>query len=219
MRREQRYFWLWQFMRAGADVKSDSGVHQRMHIESSEETLRALREDGRFPWHLLALNDAPKFLSDIVESVIGGIYVDSHGDVAACEGFVERLGILQCLERILRDGVDCLHPKERLGHLAADRGVKYVRVDPTEHGVPLTDGGITIGNRDADGKAVYSVQVLVGGTKVGGVVEGVKRLNAETRAAFEAVRVLEGGWKGDVEMRGGSQSSSGEDVFWEAGPA
>jgi dsRNA-specific ribonuclease len=222
MRQEQRLFWLWQFMRANWDVRSEAGAHAKQHFECSEQIVHALAHDARFPWHLLALNDAPKFLSDIVESVIGAIYVDSRGDVAACEGFVERLGILQCLERILRDGVDCLHPKERLGHLAADREVRYVRVDQAENGVPLPDGGIAIqngnGNRDAHGKAIHRVQVMVGGVKIGGMVEGLKRLNAETRAAFEAVKILEGGGppRGDVEMRGGSQSSSDEDVFWEA---
>ncbi|KAJ4297870.1 Dicer-like protein 2 [Kalmusia sp. IMI 367209] len=190
---------LWQYLRSGhtqlvggrdAAIKQYDGARVRIN--------EALEYDGVFPWHLLALMDAPKFLSDIVESVIGAIYIDSHGDIAACEVFVRRLGILDCLERILRDGVDCLHPKERLGLLAVDKEVQYVGV--------VEEGEVMQG---------HLVQVKVGGKNVGGVVGGVKRLNAETIAAWEAVRILEGSGSvivdGDVEMEDANNEEEEDD--------
>lgn len=170
---------LWQFLRSGSPALNANRDHaQRQHKHAREQIINGLNKDGRFPWHLFALTDPPKFLSDIVESVIGAVYIDSHGNISACEAVIRRLGILDCLEHVLRNAVDCLHPKERLGHLAVDKGVQYVRViDDTE-----TNGA---------GDKMYKCQVKVGGETVGGVVGGLKRLNTETIAAWKAVGVLE----------------------------
>ncbi|KAI8934644.1 hypothetical protein NX059_008337 [Plenodomus lindquistii] len=170
---------LWQFMRSGApQVTAAREVAYKQHKQARSQILAALESDIRYPWHLLALTDPPKFLSDIVESVLGAIYIDSHGDFAACEAFVHRLGILEDLRRILRDSVDCLHPKERLGHLAVEKDVKYAKIDAEE--------GDTACSKDT-----YRCQVIVGGVRVASPVEGLKRLNAETIAASIASRVLE----------------------------
>ncbi|KAL1606832.1 Dicer-like protein 2 [Paraconiothyrium brasiliense] len=193
MRKEVHYRCLWQFLRSDAAalvVGRDAAI---MQYDATKEAVRhALHHEGVFPWHILALTDSPKFLSDIVESAIGGIYVDSHGNIGACEVFVRKLGILDCLDRILRDGIDCLHPKERLGILAMEKDVQYLRV--TAEG-DKTGSGV---------KGKYRCQVRVGGVDVGDVVEGVKRLNAETVAAWEACRILEAGKNDgldeDVEM-------------------
>lgn len=188
---------LWQFMRSGnLAINATRDLALRQHAESREQIIAGLESDARFPWHLFALNDAPKFLSDIVESVIGAVYIDSRGEIPVCEAVVRRFGILDCLERILRDEVDCLHPKERLGHLAVEKDVKYVRV-----GDETTAEGAS--------KGWYKCQVKVGGMVVGEVVEGLKRLNAETIAAWQAVGLLEG--RSDAVME-----DSDEDEFFDA---
>ncbi|KZM18689.1 hypothetical protein ST47_g10058 [Ascochyta rabiei] len=193
---------LWQFLRSGSQqLVATRDVALQQHTEVREQLRRALEQDDEFPWHLLAMTNAPKFLSDIVESVIGAIYIDSHGDFSACEVFVRRLGILSSLERILRDNVDCLHPKERLGHLAIERSVQYVHVQgDAQHSIGLPPGM----------SKVYRCQVKVGGEDVGGVVQGLTRLNAETVAAWSANKILRG--KRDIVMGG----SDGEDVFFDA---
>jgi dsRNA-specific ribonuclease len=173
---------LWQFMRhSNHTLLGPRDLAIAQHNAAREQINDALRNDQRFPWHLLSLTDAPKFLSDIVESVIGGIYVDSQGSIEACEIFVRKLGILDALERILQYGVDCLHPKERLGHLAVERRVQYVKIKPKEGN----------GNEIGYGKHTYMCHVKVGGVEIGGTVEGVKRLNAETIAAWKACKILE----------------------------
>lgn len=177
---------LWQFLRHGSPallVNRDVAVAQ--HKEAREQINEALQSDQRFPWHLLALTDPPKFLSDIVESVIGAIYVDTQGSIEACEIFVRKLGILDALERILWDGVDCLHPKERLGHLAVEKNVQYVQIERKS-------------TRNENGKKPHTCQVKVGGVDIGGPVEGVKRLNAETMAAWKACKIIES--QEDMEM-------------------
>ncbi|KAJ4343390.1 Dicer-like protein 2 [Ascochyta clinopodiicola] len=194
---------LWQFLRSGSQqLVATRNVALQQHTEVRVQLRHALEQDDEFPWHLLALTNAPKFLSDIVESVIGAIYIDSHGDFSACEVFVRRLGILDSLERILRDNVDCLHPKERLGHLAVERSVQYVRVQgDAQHSIGLPPGM----------SKVYRCQVKVGGEDVGGVVEGLTRLNAEIVAAWSANKILRGK---EEAVKGGSEE---EDVFFDAG--
>lgn len=189
---------LWQFMRSGSpQLIGNRAAALRQHEAARVQIIDALKHDARFPWHLLSLTDPPKFLSDIVESIVGAIYVDTKGDIVACERFVRRLGILDNLERILQDDVDCLHPKERLGHLAVEKDVRYVRVTVDD-------------NEGNNGKMAYSCQVKVGGVEVGGVVEGVKKLNAETIAAWKAASILEG--LCDVVM----SEDEGDDEFFDA---
>jgi dsRNA-specific ribonuclease len=176
---------LWQFLRSTShELVASRNIAIERHAEARTRIAEALKHDTRFPWHSLALTDPPKFLCDIVESVIGAIYIDTHGSIAICEEFVRRLGILHCLERILRDGVDCLHPKERLGILAVDKSVKYVRVTSNDEGEE--DGSNRVRNTG------YKVQVRIGGENVGDVVIGVGRLQAETIAAWKAIAILEG---------------------------
>lgn len=191
---------LWQFLRSGSpQLAPMRDVALKQHAQVREQLLYALKHSEEFPWHLLALTNAPKFLSDIVESIIGAIYIDSHGDISACETFVCRLGILDCLERILRDNVDCLHPKERLGHIAVERSVKYIRV---KDGSKSTGGGMS---------TAYECQVKVGGEDVGEVVEGLTRLNAETIAAWRANKILRG-----IEDVSVGSSEEEEEAFFDA---
>ncbi|KAI4626702.1 hypothetical protein J4E83_003854 [Alternaria metachromatica] len=175
---------LWQFLRSSSpELIAGRTAALQQHNEARHAIATALAHDNRFPWHALSLTDPPKFLSDIVESVIGALYIDSQGSIPVCEEFVRRLGILLCLERILRDGVDCWHPKERINTLAADKGIKYVRV--------TSDQGKS-GKGASSPEKGYRVQVRIGGKDVGGVVEGVKRLQTETIAAWKVIALLEG---------------------------
>jgi dsRNA-specific ribonuclease len=191
---------LWQFLRhTNYQLLLGRDTALKHHASSRSQILSALQNDARFPWHLLSLNDAPKFLSDIVESVIGAIYVDSKGSIEACEVFVRKLGILECLERILTDEVDCLHPKERLGHLASERSVQYVKVESASG-----DSG--------QSRGMYRVQVKVGDENIGGQVEGLKRLNAETIAAWKAVRIMEGVDDGKVIADGDESEDEWHDA-------
>ncbi|EUC27892.1 hypothetical protein COCCADRAFT_9637 [Bipolaris zeicola 26-R-13] len=181
---------LWQFLRSTShELVMSRNLAIKRHSEARIQIAEAIQHDTRFPWHALSLTDPPKFLSDIVESMIGALYIDSHGCLPVCEEFVQRLGILQCLERILHDGVDCLHPKERLGILAVDKEVKYVRVVSNGEGEGDEKSGVH--------EVGYQVQVRVGGKDVGRVVKGVKRLQAETIAAWKAIAILEGAGDGD----------------------
>ena len=55
----------------------------------------------------------------MVESVLGAVYVDSRGSLDAVRGVLRALGLMQVLERIVREDVDVLHPVSRLEIWAA----------------------------------------------------------------------------------------------------
>ena len=71
-----------------------------------------------------------------------------------------------------------VRPSDDLGvaTLAVDESVQYVDVRPV--------------GQQLD-RSSFKIQVKVGEQEVGDVVEGVKRLNAETIAAWKAVNIIE----------------------------
>src|ERR1700733_15254113 len=82
-----------------------------------QDVEHCLKYGNVYPWPLLVGLNGDKFYSDLVESVFGGIFVDSKGSLEECRSFAERIGILPYLRRIIGDGIDVAHPKTALGRL------------------------------------------------------------------------------------------------------
>ncbi|RAL11945.1 putative RNA helicase/RNAse III [Aspergillus homomorphus CBS 101889] len=179
---------LWHFMRygGGTDLK-----HARDQALARHRTLRdsiraALQHDAHYPWQALSELNADKFFSDLVESVLGAIFVDSGGDLAECIGFAERIGLLWFLRRVLADGVDVMHPKGVAQQMAATAGLGGT-VFTTQRVVSDTPGG-----GDSE-DATYRCQVEVAGEVVAvvAVVEGCACAEeAEVKAAYQTIEVL-----------------------------
>ncbi|KAK5136865.1 hypothetical protein LTR08_001787 [Meristemomyces frigidus] len=136
----------------------------------------ALDAGEEYPWPDLYAMNPQKFFSDLVESVIGALYIDTEGDLAVCEAFVERLGILKHLRTMLDGRMKIMSPKERLGVAAGDRTVRYVTV--------AADG-------EDESRNIFSCAVNVGGQEVAMVDRCTNKAEAEGRAALEAVRALQ----------------------------
>jgi endoribonuclease Dicer len=77
-------------------------------IEAAFEECRA------FPWSALTSLQAPKFLSDMFESLLGAVYLDSLGDLDITRDVLRRLGHWEILERIVEHNMDVRHPVSRL---------------------------------------------------------------------------------------------------------
>ena len=127
---------LHRFLRhASADLDPAAGAAQKRFQKLQRRVKKRFAEDTMYPWSDLVAINAPKFMSDIVESLVGAIWIDSDGDFAAVERFLERLGLWKVLERMVRDKVGCEHPRGRLGRKVANGGrdgqVKY-RVEMRE---------------------------------------------------------------------------------------
>jgi dsRNA-specific ribonuclease/ERCC4-related helicase len=93
----------------------------------------ALQTSSLYPWPDLIALRPDKSFSDIVESILGALFLDTRGDIEACEAFLEKLGVLPILRRILDGGMETTFPKERVGILADRKDVKYVA--KTDEGV------------------------------------------------------------------------------------
>jgi endoribonuclease Dicer len=92
------------------------------------EIEQALNEGVIFPWAALTRLQAPKFLSDMVESLIGAVFLDSEGSMETVENVLKKLGIINILEHIVTRDVDVLHPVSRLS-LWAQRTYKSIEYD------------------------------------------------------------------------------------------
>ena len=113
----ERY--LWQHMRHSGDrelVEAQKACFERFK-KSGPAIAAALLHGTHHPWCLLLSLGAPKFFSDMIESLLGAIFIDSGGDLSPCQAFLERLGLIEYLRRIINDTehIDLMHPTERLG--------------------------------------------------------------------------------------------------------
>jgi dsRNA-specific ribonuclease len=99
-----------------------------------DEIEAALTEGRAFPWSALTSLQAPKFLSDMFESLLGAVYLDSRGDLDIVRDVLRRLGHWEVLERIVNRDMDVQHPISRL-YLWASKHHEKVKC-----GSPKRDG-------------------------------------------------------------------------------
>ncbi|QSS61148.1 dicer-like protein [Histoplasma capsulatum] len=172
---------LWQYMRHGtsweltAAQQQTANQYQTLQADISE----ALEKSHTYPWTLLSRFHPQKFFSDLIESVLGAIFIDSHGSLDACTAFLERIGLMKFLRRMLVDeDMDLMHPKQRLGQEVGTRKVRY----EAEHVVDEEGGIGTLG--------YWTCKVFVGDECVVEANDGVSLMEVEAKAAEAALAVI-----------------------------
>ncbi|EIW59400.1 P-loop containing nucleoside triphosphate hydrolase protein [Trametes versicolor FP-101664 SS1] len=111
---------LWQcLLHSSHRVLEDQNLTFARFEKHGPAIAQALREDRIYPWAALTSLQAPKFISDMVESILGAVYVDSMGSLDAVRGVMRSLGLMQVIERVVIEDVDVLHPVSRLAIWAA----------------------------------------------------------------------------------------------------
>ncbi|KYK58403.1 Dicer-like protein 2 [Drechmeria coniospora] len=164
---------LWNFMRhASPAIGLEQDETARRFEELRGDIQVAMEQGAHYPWASLARLRSKKFYSDLFESMLGAVWIDS-GSQDECEAVVCRFGILSYLERIVRDKVEVRHPKESIGLWAGTQTVTY-DMDLKE---------------DPNGKKTYTCRVQVGNSVVA-VDDGLSLLEATTKAAEEALKRL-----------------------------
>ena len=197
-------------------------------FEALQPTIsHSLTSGTTYPWTSLAALAPEKLISDLVESTLGAIYVDSSGDIGACETWLENLGVLPWLRRALREEeMKVWHPKEEVGVLGSrltrsekGKGLEYVVSIKKEGG---GEEVVAKGREDQEGEdeekggeeaqaeedkrpvdvygGRYLCRLKVGGEEIS-AARGASRKIAETRAADAAVPVL----RARLEAREGSK--------------
>ncbi|PPQ70610.1 hypothetical protein CVT24_000683 [Panaeolus cyanescens] len=124
LQEEEKDVCLWQCLLQSSHTVLDDQYTTRLRFNKLEaELTEAVNTGDVFPWAALTKLQAAKFFSDIIESIIGAVFLDSEGDMETTTALVWRLGIMPMLERIVVDNVDILHPISRLALWADSRGV------------------------------------------------------------------------------------------------
>lgn len=168
---------LWRFMRRSSQALTELQLKtSSRHLMLRDDINAALARGSHYPWALLSRLQAPKFYSDIVESLLGAVYIDS-GSLDACEAVIERMGILPYLRRVIRDNVHTIHPKEELGILADVKTVKYVI-------------GLEKEVTEYVERRAFTCEVFVGEQSIVLVTDGSGREEVITKAAEAAVKIL-----------------------------
>ncbi|RYP03678.1 hypothetical protein DL765_010424 [Monosporascus sp. GIB2] len=162
---------VWKLMRHSSQGLSGAqSVTEENHALERTDILQCMREGSEYPWALLAHLRIPKSFSDLFESILGAVWVDS-GSMDACREVVERAGILPYLRRLLADRIDVTHPKNKLGELAAlDQKKVAYETEPRRRD-------------DGDGSKEWVCRVLVGGELLVELGGGVSREEVVTKAA------------------------------------
>ncbi|KAH0360949.1 P-loop containing nucleoside triphosphate hydrolase protein, partial [Aureobasidium melanogenum] len=165
---------LHDFLRCGASIHIQRKAALDRYVPLRTQILEQLEHGHEYPWPdllRLGLHKSCKWMSDILESVLGAIYIDSSGDLSACRAFVDKLGLFKLLDRFLDEGVQVGFSRERLGLMANQKDVEY--------------------RASSDGSGEWSCKIFVGQKEVVDVGGCVSREEAVVRGAATAVRVLQ----------------------------
>ncbi|KAK3117744.1 Dicer-like protein 2 [Teratosphaeriaceae sp. CCFEE 6253] len=174
VKQSKRTLHLHDFLRASGrllEAKQDSLDRFETYNNSITGALHAGEE---YPWPDLLALKTQKFFSDLIESVLGALYIDTHGDLAVCEAFLEKLGIMAQMRSMLDGEMEVMSPKERVGIAAGNAKVKY-----------------QVNTERIEGRPVVHCSVIVDESVVAESRACGSRAEAEARAACEAVRILQ----------------------------
>ncbi|KAJ5115579.1 ATP-dependent helicase dcl2, partial [Penicillium atrosanguineum] len=113
---------LWMFMRHNAPeligIQASCGERYRI---LGDRIKGDLESDVSYPWATLAQLAPSKFYSDLIESTLGAIYVDSGGSIFACEQFLKKINLMAYLERFAGQAVHLEHPRKALDRILGTR--------------------------------------------------------------------------------------------------
>lgn len=177
---------LWRYIRHSSNGLGPAQLEtSKRHQNIRGEILDAIHTSDHYPWHILFKLHASKFYSDLMEALVGAIWVDS-GSFTECEAFLSRFGMFPYLDRILEGNVHMQHPKEELGKVAKGRSMVY---------------NIKEVKADGGGKT-FNCTLVVGGVEVGNGRDGLTAEEVRVTAAMEGVAYLkrEAAMAADVEM-------------------
>ncbi|CAZ82740.1 unnamed protein product [Tuber melanosporum] len=190
---------LWKFIRhQHQQIQHAQKICSKRYEEDLRDSVQAALDYGKdYPWTELSPLESDKsgrnkFLSDVVEAIIGAVFIDSGGDFETVQSLAERLGILKVLKRLVADHVDVTHPVKKLGEAVAANGqgtVQYVQ--------SVEGGG-------------YSCAVMVNEEKLLSV-RAASRSEARTKAAELALSVFMEKVKNETFPAGTVGKRHGED--------
>lgn len=105
------YEHFWKYLHHSSPTVLDSQAECLLRYSRYRPAIHeALSIGHEYPWTELASLQLPKLYSDMIESVIGAVYLDSGGDIEACTEVLRRIGLLAILERVEKGELRIRHP-------------------------------------------------------------------------------------------------------------
>lgn len=176
--RDSSEIYLWRYLRFNGPTISSARQACLARFDDMRDKIAAKLQHGDYPWELLTQLRADKFMSDIMESVLGAIFIDSGGDLDQCKNFMERAGLLPYVRRILADDVDVVHPRN-----AAQNLVKF-------------EGTLVFKSRRVEKKggapATYRCQAILNKEEIASVDGCASSEEAEVRVAYLVIEKRSG---------------------------
>ncbi|KAJ5553757.1 hypothetical protein N7494_003135 [Penicillium frequentans] len=130
----------WMFMRHDAPeiIKAQASCSERYRLLGGR-IKRNLENHVSYPWAILAQLAPPKFYSDLIESTLAAIYIDSGGCMVACEEFLSRINLIAYLERFVGQAVILEHPKNALDRVLGARSsdFQFAQTDAGLHDISV----------------------------------------------------------------------------------
>lgn len=172
----QQHLGLWMMMRYEGEAVADARQHSLERLESLRKSIADIFESGkRYPWEELYMLHAPKFILDIVESVLGAIFVDSGGSLEPCRAFFEKIGLLPQLRSTVASRMNVDHPREELNRWLRGSKLHFNWKDKSVDSVGL------------------GLSLLVDSKEVASVAGCLSKDEAIIRATNKANKFFEGG--------------------------
>ncbi|KAF5857981.1 Dicer-like protein 2 [Aspergillus alliaceus] len=138
---------LWRFMRHDSpDIPAVQQSCVSRYTQLRELIGHHLSSKNTYPWATLAQLGADKIFSDLIESIIGAIFIDSAGQIEACEVFLEK----NSTDMLPRPSAEGAGPgRAPAGHPEQDDRIKLGRLlyqtrnveDTSLHDVTVTVNG------------------------------------------------------------------------------
>ncbi|KAI0074129.1 P-loop containing nucleoside triphosphate hydrolase protein [Panus rudis PR-1116 ss-1] len=117
---DKQVIYLYQcLLHSSSVILDDQKVTFGRFQKNKKAIERGLTSEMVYPWAALTSLQAPKFISDQIESLLGAVFLDCGGDLNVIRDVLKKIGHFTIMERIVREEVDVLHPISRLAIWAA----------------------------------------------------------------------------------------------------
>lgn len=127
--------YLWNcLLHSNSHILEQQRTSFAFYQKLDDEIRGALTRGKLYPWAALTKLQAPKFMSDMMESLIGAVFLDSRGNLDSVRAMLNMLGIMPLLERIVNEDFDVLHPVSRLAVWASRQHKKVTYTFPKSKG-------------------------------------------------------------------------------------
>lgn len=118
--------YLWTYLRSHSlELTTALNKFRSASRRSCWRIHRAFLRKAQYPWAELSTMEGHAVLGDIVQSVLGAVFVDSRASLEDCQGVADRMGILPRVKQFLHDGIVTDHPRILVQKLYPGTKISY----------------------------------------------------------------------------------------------